>query len=65
MSKVSRSVYAKLQAENRRLMADIKVMTCGECFDAIQMRLRWRAKFKVEEDLNSAIKEMLRMVNKK
>jgi hypothetical protein len=65
MSKVSRSVYAKLQAENKRLMADIRVMACGECFDAIQMRLKWRAKFKAEEELYSAITEMLKMVNKK
>lgn len=57
---VSRAVYAKLQAENRRLLADIKVMACGEVFDAIQMRIKWRKRFRDEEMLNQAIKKAAR-----
>ena len=54
---VSRSVYAKLQAENKRLMRDIKVMACGVPLDAIQMRIKYREQFRRNERLNEAIKK--------
>jgi len=53
---VSRSVYAKLQAENRRLRADIKVMACGQPVDAIQMRIKWRKKFTEDKMFDEAIR---------
>lgn len=56
MTKVSRSIYQKLKEENKRLLADIKVMACGECFEAIQMRIKWRTKFKRVEAFNAAMK---------
>jgi len=57
---VSRSVYQKAKEENRQLMKDIKVMACGECFDAIQMRIKWRKIFKEQEQFDEAINKMLR-----
>lgn len=57
MTKVSRSVYQKLKEENKRLLADIKVMACGECFDAVQMRIKYRTKFRHDEAFNAAMKE--------
>ena len=57
---VSRSVYQKAKEENKRLLADIKVMACGECFDAIQMRIKWRKIFKEIEDSEKAIMKILR-----
>ena len=54
---VSRSVYAKLQAENKRLMKDIKVMACGVPLDAIKMRVRYREEFKRNERIEEAIKK--------
>jgi len=57
---VSRSVYQKAKEENKRLLADIKVMACGECFDAIQIRIKWRKIFKEQEQFEKAIREMLR-----
>ena len=57
---VSRSVYQKAKEENKRLLADIKVMACGECFDAIQMRIKWRKIFKAKEQFEKTIRETLR-----
>lgn len=54
---VSRAVYAKLQAERNRLLKDIEVMACGETFEAIQMRLKWRKKFREDNDLKEAIRK--------
>jgi len=56
---VSRSVYAKLQAENKRLMADIKVMATGECFEAIQLRMKWRKVFKAQKELEEMLRSVL------
>lgn len=57
---VSRSVYQKAKEENKRLLADIKVMACGECFDAIQMRIKWRKIFKEIEDSEKAIRAIFK-----
>jgi hypothetical protein len=59
---VSRLFYQKLQEENKRLLADIKVMACGECFDAIQMRLKWRRIFKEKQDFDNAIRDCIRIL---
>lgn len=37
----------KLKAENKKLLDDIRVVALGEPFEAIQMRMKWRRKFKV------------------
>ena len=57
---VSRSVYQKAKEENKRLLADIKVMACGECFDAIQLRIKWRKIFEKKEQFEKTIREILR-----
>jgi hypothetical protein len=54
---VPRTRYEKLQRENNKLMADIRVMDCGECFEAIQKRIEWRAKFKVIDLVKKDLKE--------
>jgi len=64
-SPVSRSVYQKLAEENKRLMRDIKVMACGECFEAIQMRLKWRKFFREKEEWDKAFKEALGIIAKR
>jgi len=56
---VSRAVYAKLQGENKRLMADIKVMATGECFDAIQLRMKYRKQFRAQKEMDDMIKEVI------
>lgn len=43
---VSRSVYTKIQMENKRLLSDIYTICCGSMFDAIQLRLKYKDKFK-------------------
>lgn len=62
---VSRAVYAKLQAENKRLMADIKVMATGECFDAIQLRMKYRKQFRAQKEMDDMIKEVILGMRKK
>lgn len=49
-----------LNKQIEKLIADIRVMACGECFDAIQMRIKWRQIFKNEEDLNRIISEAIK-----
>jgi len=58
---VSRSVHQKAKEENKRLLADIKVMACWECFEAIQMRIRWRKIFKEQEQFDEAVKRALKI----
>lgn len=56
---VSRSVFQKLKEENKRLLEDIRVMATGECFDAIQLRIKWRKHFKAEKEMADMIREVI------
>lgn len=59
---VSRSVYQKQVEENRRLLADIKVLTAKEFgYSAQKLRviMKWREKFKQQAELNKMIYDLL------
>ena len=56
---VSRSAFQKLAEKNKRLMKDIEVMACGECFEAIQMRIKWRKYFEQQKELENAIRDFI------
>jgi len=65
MSNVSRSVYQKLKEENKRLLADIQIlsMETSAPFEAItnkaayEVRTKWRNKFKEEREMNLIIQQ--------
>lgn len=59
---VSRSVYQKVAEENKRLKADIRILTqSGVSAEKILLIKQWREKFKKDKDLNELIREMITM----
>lgn len=56
---VSRAVYAKLQAENKRLIKDIYTMVMGISWSSIETRKKWKDKFEKDKELNRLLKELL------
>jgi hypothetical protein len=57
MDDTLKKAYEELKRENDKLMADIRVMACGEPFEAIQKRIEWRDKFKVIDLVKKDLKE--------
>lgn len=49
-----------LSKQIEKLIADIRVMACGDCFEAIQMCLKWRQVFKNEQELDRILSEALK-----
>ena len=60
MSAISRSVYQKKCEENKRLLADIKVLTGPMSAERIQCAIKWREKFNKDDEFNRMIKEFLK-----
>lgn len=44
--------------ENKRLLSDIYTICCGSMFDAIQLRLKYKDKFKQNEQFNAMLKDV-------
>lgn len=58
MSKVSRSVYQKLAEENKRLLADIRLLTEDRrvpSAEKILCVIKWQNKFREEKEFNEAM----------
>ena len=55
---VSRSVYTKLQMENKRLLADLRTICCGDISpEKILLRVKWRDKFEKDDAFNSMLQD--------
>lgn len=52
-----------LEAQNKKLLADIRVMACCTGWEAIQMRMKWRKVFENEAELDNRIAEALKIKN--
>ena len=60
MSAVSRSVFQKKCEENKRLISDIRLLTSeGISFEKIECVMRWRKKFKKEQEFNNMLKSFV------
>jgi hypothetical protein len=55
---VSRAVYAKLQAENKRLMKDIELMAMGGAEGGVTWQ-KWRKHFKKQKAWMDALREAI------
>lgn len=51
-SKISRSVFQHVVEENKRLLRDIRIMTMELGMKAILLRMKWRDRFRHDDDLN-------------
>lgn len=61
MSKVNRSTYQKVVEENKRLLADIKLLTEKHTSaEQILCIVKWRKKFREEKELNSLMKKTVK-----
>jgi len=62
MSKVNRSTYQKAVEENKKLIADIKILVEDGLPSAekILCIAKWREKFKKEKEFNSLMKQAAR-----
>lgn len=57
---VSRATYQKVVEENKRLKADLRAITFDDNDDAlVEAHTRWYAHFKLEDDFNRNLIEML------
>lgn len=62
MSKISRSEYQKVVEENKRLLADIRILTSeGLSADKILLTGKWREHFKQENDI---VLELIKAANR-
>ncbi len=60
MSAVSISVFQKKCEENKRLISDIRLLTSeGISFDKIECVMKWRKKFKKEQEFNDMLKSLV------
>lgn len=53
---VSQSVFQTLKEENKKLLADIRIMALDPGFNAIHLRMQWRDKFKKDAAFDAMIK---------
>ena len=60
MSKVNRSTYQKAIEDNKRLLADIKLLVEEGMPSSEKMlcMIKWRDKFKKEKEFNSLMKDV-------
>lgn len=65
---VSRSAYAKLQAENKRLIKDIQTLVMPYdnkySYDKMMVIKKWRETFKAERDFNEMLRSVCRKMKK-
>ena len=61
---VSRSVYQKLKEENKKLLSDLRTISMEPGIEAVKIRIKWCKHFKHEDDLNNAIRTVLRQYAK-
>ena len=52
-----------LEAQNKKLIEVIRVLSCKTGWEAIEMRLRWRQIFANEKELDKKINEALEIKN--
>ena len=61
MSNVSRSVYQKVKEENKRLIADIKIMSQeSTTVEKIECILKWREKFKKDDEFIGLLHDVIK-----
>lgn len=58
MSNVSRSTYQKVVEENKKLLADIKVLVGEHSVERAILRAKWTDKFKDQEAFGNLLKEV-------
>lgn len=66
MSAISRSVFQKKCEENKRLLKDIQLLTSeGLSFEKIECLMKWRDKFKKDQEFHDMIKAVVTGQNTK